>query len=688
MSNPLLINAGLPRFGEITHNHVAGAVDHLVEIVTRKVTQIEKNTNLTFVALYEPLEEIDVYFQKIWGPIEHLQMVANSSALREAYEKELPRVIELELRVKQNEIIYRKLFALGECRDLLNPVQRRIVELRLRDADLAGISLTEEKRQRFNTILEELSRLSTQFANNNLDAVKEFKLVLKTKKEIAGLPQGFLRLVAQNYNEVFLGKEATTKQGPWLITLDHPSYIPFMEYSECRDLREKVYRAHVTSASREPLDNTMLITKILRLRKEMANMLGFSNYADLSLSTKMAGNTTNVKKLLQELQEACFPLGKEEHEALIDYARNHGHGELMNWDILFWGHKLKEELFNLDEEKMRRYFPLPVVLQGMFTLVKKLFAIEIRDCTSEVQVWHPDVTFYKVYDERGKHLAAFYLDPYSRPQSKMGGAWMNKCVSRREVYGMVDVPACYVACNFTPPVGDEPSSLVFYEVLTIFHEFGHALHNMLTRINYADVSGGNGVEWDAIELPSLFMENFCYLKSVIKDISRHVDSGETLPATLLTQLRASKNFRVASGLLRQLFLSQTDLQLHETFDPNGDDNPFALMHRVAEQTQIILPISGDRFLCSFSHIFAGGYAAGYYSYKWAEVLSADAFSLFQENGLDDTELRKTGQQYRDTILALGGSIHPAELFRKFRGRDPSTAALLRDYGVNNSVTET
>ena len=685
MSNPLLSDTWLPRFNEITHRYVSEAVDRLTEIVTRKVAQIEKNTNLTFVALYEPLEEIDVYFQKIWGPVEHLQMVANSPVLREVYEKELPRVIELELQVKQNEIIYRKLFALGECRDLLNPVQRRIVELRLRDADLAGISLTKEKRKRFNVVLEKLSGLSTRFANNDLDAVKEFKLVLKTKEEIAGLPQGFLRLAAQNYNEVLSCEEATTERGPWLITLDHPCYLPFMEYSERRDLREKVYRAHATSASVDPFDNTVLITEILRLRREMSNMLGFNNYADLSLSTKMAGNTTNVKKLLHELQEVCFPLGKEEHETLVDYARGHGSDGLMNWDIFFWGRKLKEERFNLDEERMRRYFPLPVVLQGMFSLVKRLFAIEVKECTSEVQVWHPDVTFYKVYDERGKHLAAFYLDPYSRPQSKMGGAWMNRCVSRRKVYGVVDVPVCYVVCNFTPTVDGEPSLLAFYEVLTIFHEFGHALHNMLTRINYTDVSGGNGVEWDAIELPSLFMENFCYLEKVIKDISRHIDSGESLPADLLAQLRASKNFRVASGVLRQLFLSQTDLQLHETFNPDGD--PFALMHRVAERTQVIPMISGDRFLCCFSHIFAGGYAAGYYSYKWAEVLSADAFSLFQENGFSDTELRKTGQLYRDTILALGGSVHPAELFRKFRGRDPSTAALLRDYGVNNSVAE-
>lgn len=679
-NNPLLRDSQLPFFEEIKPSHIEEAVEKLVERVRGELAQIENSTDGSFDDLYERLDTIDLNMQRIWDPIAHLHSVNNSSELRAAYQKVLPKMVELNLQIGQNETIYRRMHKLAESGGL-TAVQRRIIDLRLRDMDISGVSLQGEKKRRFNEISKELSQLSEQFANNDLDAVKTFQMVLKDKDEIAGLPPALLQLAAQNYSVEF-NEQVTAETGPWLIKLDQPSFVPFMDYSERRDLRERLYRAQIARAAHSPYDNTELITKILGYRKETAGILRFPNYAELNLSTKMAGNPAAVKKLLDELHSVCYPKGKEEHAELTAYAKGHGYkGELEHWDIAYWARRLKEERFNLDKEKLRRYFPLPKVLEGMFALTEKLFGITVQRDDSAAQTWHPDVSFYRVYNEQREHIAAFFLDPYSRPQTKMGGAWMNGAVSRRRCAAGLELPVCYIVCNFTPPIGAEPSTLSFHEVVTIFHEFGHGLHNMLTTIDYAEVAGGNGVEWDAIELPSQFMENFCYLDAVIEDISCHVDSGETLPQEMLAQLRDSKNFRVASSVLRQLFFGRTDLQLHETFDPDGDESPFALMQHISKQTQVMPILPEDRFLCSFSHIFAGGYAAGYYGYKWAEVLSADAFSLFKEQGFSDAKLRANGRRYRDTILAPGGSAPPAELFKQLRGRPPRTAALLKDYGL-------
>ena len=680
-ANPLLRDVYLPLFETIKPTHVEEAVERLAVLVRAKLKQIETSPDGSFDDLYAPLDDISLHMQRSWAPVAHLQNVSNSPELREVYHKVLPQMVKLGLEVEQSEVIYRKLHKLAESNDLTT-VQRRIVDLRLRHMDLKGVSLQGEAKRRFNAISEELSQLSEQFANNDLDAVKTFQMVLRTPADIAGLPRGLLQLAAQSYSVAFTS-EANATTGPWLITLEQPSFLPFMEYSERRDLREQLYRAQIARAASKPHDNTQLITRILRLRKEAASILRFPNYATLNLSTMMAGKPTAVKELLDELHRVCYPKAKEEHALLTTYAHERGlPGSLKHWDIPYWARRMKEERFNLDKEKLRRYFPLPQVLQGMFELVSKLFGIEVRQDDAGAQRWHKDVSFYKVYGENGEQVAAFFLDPYSRPQSKMGGAWMNRAVSRRRMGDELELPVCYIVCNFTPPLAGEPSMLTFYEVITLFHEFGHGLHNMLTTMDYAEVAGGNGVEWDAIELPSQFMENFCYLESVINDISRHIDSGATLPAEMLTQLQHSKNFRVASAVLRQVCFSRTDLQLHETFDPDSTDDPFALMRRVAAETQVMPLLDDDRFLCAFSHIFAGGYAAGYYSYKWAEVLSADAFSLFKEHGFSDARLRVNGRHYRDTILAPGGSAHPAELFKRLRGRPPRTAALIEDYGLS------
>lgn len=679
--NPLLRNAlEYPLFAEISHDHVAEAVARLVADVEQRIVDLENDPDGSFSSVYRQLEDISVEIGRIWSPVSHLQHVKNSAELRAVYDKAQLQIVELNLRLNQSEIIYRKLFKLGQNKSLTD-VQRRIVDLRLRDADLAGISLKDKKRQRFNAINEELTRLSTKFENNTLDSLKEFELILTTADQIAGLPASFLRFSSQSYRIAKKNQESTPETGPWLVTLDAPSYVPFMEYSERRDLREKLYRARITIASQGPFDNSGLLCDILRLRQEQARLLGFNNYADLSVSVKMAGRTERVKQLLDELHAASHRKGKDEYAELVAYARQCGQQEkFAHWDVSYWIRRLEKNRFDLDEEKLRRYFPLPRVLAGTFKLCQTLFNIEVREHTSEVQVWHDDVKFYRIYKD-GEQVAAFYFDPYSRPQNKLSGAWMGTLTDRRQAHGKLEKPLCYVVCNFTPPVGNEPSLLTFWEVITLFHELGHALHGMLTTIDHVDISGGSGVEWDAIELPSQFMENFCYLDSVIRGISQHVDSGEPLPPKMLQQLQNKRTFRAASKILRQLFFGQTDLQLHEHFDPDSAD-PFAVMRQVAEQTLPVTLLESDRFLCSFGHIFAGGYAAGYYSYKWAEVLSADAFSLFRENGLETPQqLRKSGLHYRDTILALGGSMHPDTLYQKFRGRPPTTEALLQEYGL-------
>ena len=679
-SNPLLKNSLFPHFDAIKPSHVEEAIARLGTLVQETLKQVEDSPDGSFDDLYTHLDAISLHKQRIWSPIAHLQSVSNSEELRVVFHQVLPQVVKLELQLGQNETIYRKLHKLLESKDL-TAVQRRIVDLRLRRMDLDGVALQGEAKKRFNAISQELSQLSEQFANNDLDAVKKYQLVLNKQEDVLGLPQGARQLAAQVYGQAF-EQEESAETGPWLITLEQPSFVPFMEYSERRDLRERLYRVQIARAARTPHDNTELINKILRLRKEAADILRFPNFATMNLSTKMAGNPEAVKELLAELLHVCHPKGKEEHAELTAYAQEHGFdGALKQWDVAYWARCMKEARFNLNKEQLRRYFPLPKVLEGMFALAHKLFGITVQRDDEAMPRWHEDVSFYKVYGEDGKQSASFFLDPYSRPQSKMGGAWMNRAVSRRRLAAGLELPACYIVCNFTQPLGDKPAMLDFYEVITLFHEFGHGLHNMLTTMDYAAVAGGNGVEWDAIELPSQFMENFCYLEAVIKDISAHVDTGDSLPASMLTQLQKSKNFRVASAMLRQLSFSRTDLQLHETFDPEGTDDPFALMRRVAAETQILPPLDEDRFLCSFSHIFAGGYAAGYYSYKWAEVLSADAFALFKEHGFSDAQLRTNGCHYRDSILAPGGSAHPSELFKRLRGRPPRTAALLEDCGL-------
>jgi oligopeptidase A len=463
-----------------------------------------------------------------------------------------------------------------------------------------------------------------------------------------------------------------------------------MEHARRRDLREHLYRAHITRAGEGELDNGPLIAKILALRAEKAGLLGYGSFAELSLASKMAPDVAAVQQLLEQLREASVGAAERELAELQEFAATHPeHPQaepLALWDVMFWAERLREDRYDYSEEELRAWFPLPVVLDGLFDLARRLFGVQVESADGDAPVWHEDVRFFRVRDDAGAPIASFYLDPYSRPGEKNGGAWMDECVVRSKLLAAPNeacrLPVAHVICNQAPPVDGKPSCMSFMEVETLFHEFGHSLQHMLTTVDYGLASGIRNVEWDAVELASQFMENWCYQRETVNHISAHVDSGEPLPDVLFTKLDAARTYRAGSDMLRQLYFGFTDLALHDGFDPAGDETAFDVQRRVAERTTVLPPLPEDRFLCSFGHIFAGGYAAGYYSYKWAEVLSADAFGAFEEAGLDDSvNVAATGRRFRDTVLALGGSEHPMEVFKHFRGREPTPDALLRHSGL-------
>jgi oligopeptidase A len=521
-----------------------------------------------------------------------------------------------------------------------------------------------------------------------LDATKAFSMTLTAKDEVDGLPPSLASLAAQAAREA--GEEdATAENGPWRITLDYPSYVPFMQHSTRRDLREKLYKAFVSRASTGELDNTSLIERILDLRKEKAALLGFESYAELSLASKMAPNVEAVEGLLEELRRASYDAAVKDLEELKAFASAKGAAEakdLKHWDISFWAERQQEEKFAFSAEELRPYFPLPQVLDGLFSLVKRLFSVTVTAADGTAPVWHEDVRYFQIADETGTPIAYFYLDPYSRPAEKRGGAWMDDCVGRAKIHengtSTTRLPVAYLVCNQTPPVDGKPSLMTFNEVETLFHEFGHGLQHMLTKVDYAGASGINNVEWDAVELPSQFMENWCYDRPTLMGMAKHYETGEPLPEHYYQKLLAARHYMSGSTMLRQLHFSSIDLELHHRYLPGGNETAVDVRKRIAKTTTVLPPLPEDNFLCAFGHIFAGGYAAGYYSYKWAEVLSADAFAAFEDAGLDNEEaIATTGKRYRDTVLALGGSLPPMEVFKAFRGREPSTEPLLKHSGL-------
>lgn len=688
--NPLLIGQGLPPFDQIVPDQVEPAITHLLQALEQELQTLEAQVTPTWSGLVDPLEQLEDRLSWTWGIIGHLMGVKNSPALRSTYEAVQPQVIAFVNRLSQSYPLYQAFKGIreGEIWPQLDEAQQRIVETAIRSAELSGVGLTGAVRDRFNAIQLELASLSTQFSNHVLDATKTFSLTLHTPEDIAGLPPSLLSFAAHSAREA--GEEqATAESGPWRITLDYPSFGPFLKHSQRRDLREQLYRAYIRRAASGEYDNSQLLERILQLRQEQAELLGFKTYTEVSLANKMAPTVAAVETLLGDLRQASYDAAKAELTQLQTFAAAQNAPEadhLQHWDISFWAERQREATFAITDEQLRPYFPLPQVLAGLFGLVYRLFGITITPADGEAPIWHPDVRYFQIANDVGEEIAHFYLDPYSRPAEKQGGAWMDNCLGRAQVqtdHGpQVRLPVAYLVCNQTPPVDGKPSLMTFSEVETLFHEFGHGLQHMLTQVDYASAAGINNVEWDAVELPSQFMENWCYDRLTLMGMARHYETGEPLPEEYYQKLLAARTYMSGSSTLRQLHFSAVDLELHHRYRVGGAETAQDVRNRIAQTTTILPPLPEDAFLCSFSHIFAGGYAAGYYSYKWAEVLSADAFAAFEEVGLDnETEVAATGHRFRDTVLALGGSKPPLEVFKAFRGREPSTAALLRHSGL-------
>ena len=682
--NPLLRGKGLPPFDQIKPEQVVSGITQLLQELEAELAHLEANVTPTWSGLVEPLTEIEERLSWSWGIVGHLMGVKNSPELRQAYETAQPQVVQFANQLSQSKPLYQAFKALrqGDNWTILEPAQTRIVEAAIRDAELSGVGLEGEKRERFNQIQLKLAELATKFSNNLLDATKAFKLKLTSQEEVAGLPPSSLSLAAQTARTE--GEEnASPENGPWVITLDYPSYIPFMKYAANRELREKLYKAFITRAASGELDNNPLIDRILELRQEQAQLLGYGSYSQVSLARKMAPDVVAVEKLLEELRSVSYDAAVKELEELKAFAKTE---DLKHWDISFWTEKQKEAKFAFNAEELRPYFPLPQVLEGLFGLAKRIFGVTITAADGQAPVWQEDVRYFQITDETGEVIAHFYLDPYSRPGEKRGGAWMNDCLNRGKIRenGKVTtrLPVAYLVCNQTPPVDGKPSLMTFEEVETLFHEFGHGLQHMLTKVDYPGAAGINNVEWDAVELPSQFMENWCYDRTTLLGMAKHYETAEALPEHYYQKLLAARNYMSGSLMLRQLHFSFLDLELHHRYQPGGEETPKQVRDRIAETTTVISPLPEDSFLCGFGHIFAGGYAAGYYSYKWAEVLSADAFAAFEEAGLENEEaIASVGKRFRDTVLALGGSVHPMEVFQAFRGREPQTEPLLRHSGL-------
>jgi oligopeptidase A len=635
---------------------------------------------LRWAELMDPLHQLGERLRWSWGVVTHLNGVCNTPELREAHQRQQGAVVSFGNRAGQSQLLYRALQQLASQSDL-DTTQQRILTAELRDMELRGVGLRGADQEAFNAASQQLAELATTYSNHVLDATNGWSLLLSEEDELAGLPSSLRDLLAQ--------AAASAGQQGWLIGLDMPRVVPFLKYSARRDLRETVYRAQVARASQGELDNTPLIAQILSLKHQQAQRLGYANWAEVSLASKMAGSVAEVEQLLDELRCAAYPVAQAELEALRGLARRHGAPEaddLKPWDVAYWAEKLRQESFSLDGEALRPWFPLEQVLQGLFSLCQRLFDIRIvATDAGQAPSWHPDVRYFRVLDgASGNPMAAFYLDPYSRPGSKRGGAWMDECLGRGTTRsGEPVLPVAYLICNQSPPVGQTPSLMTFDEVETLFHEFGHGLQHMLTTVERPQAAGINNVEWDAVELPSQFMENWCYDRATLMGMARHWQTAEPLPEADYQKLLAARTFMGGSATLRQVHFALTDLRLHSVWTADCGQTPEQLRRDLARTTTVLEPIAEDAFLCAFSHIFAGGYAAGYYSYKWAEVLSADAFSAFEEVGLDvEDEVVATGRRFRDTVLSLGGSRSPAEIFEAFRGRTPSTEALIRHSGLD------
>ena len=700
MSTPELLRCeGLPRFDAIDAEQVNSEIPTLLTSLNEQLETLETSLRqrlseaspLSWEELMPSLHRLGERLRWSWGVVSHLTGVRNTPELREAHAKQQPEVVRFSNRLGQSQVLHEALSRLKSSpAQPLDSTQTRIVDAELLSMQHRGVALRGEQQADFNRTSERMAALSTGFSNHVLDATQNWSLVVHERAQLKGVPERALEILASAAREAgdqaADGSEPSAAEGPWRLGLDMPRYIPVITHAEDRSLRETLYKAQVSRASSGDLDNAPLIEEILQLRREQAERLGYANWAELSLASKMAEDVSAVESLLEELRASAMPVAQQELEELREYAANHGATEaeaIAPWDVSHWAEQLRRERFDLDQEALRPWFPLPQVLEGLFSLCERLFSIRIEAADGEAPIWQEDVRFFRVRDCSGEELAAFYLDPFSRPASKRGGAWMDECLSRkRDANGDLTLPVAYLICNQTPPAGDTPSLMSFEEVETLFHEFGHGLQHMLTTVEEPEAAGISNVEWDAVELPSQFMENWCLDHATLMGMARHWQTGEPLPESEFNKLRSSRTFNAGLATLRQVHFALSDLRLHSQWTPELGVSPDGLRREIAATTTVMDPIPEDQFLCAFGHIFAGGYSAGYYSYKWAEVLSADAFSAFEEVGLDqEDQVRATGARFRDTVLSLGGSRSPAEVFEAFRGRPASTEALIRHSGL-------
>ena len=741
--NPLLDFTGLPRFAEIKPEHVAPAIEQLLAenraLIARLLSdsappqhgrgepsgaggaagqQLPQSAGFasnvsqsppTWLNFVAPMEDANERLSRAWGPVGHLNAVMNSPALREVYNATLPKITQYYAELGQNLALFVKFKALRNSPEFagLSAARKKIIENELRDFRLGGAELPVDKKARYLEIQERLSELSSRFSDNILDATNDFTLVIDNKDELSGLPDDVLQAAQEAAHE-------KDKQG-WMFTLKAPSYMPVMQFADNRALREKMYRASGTRASefgKAEWDNTALMDEIVKLRGEEARLLGFANFGEMSLASKMASSPLQVVEFMRELSKRARPFAEKDLAELREFARNElGIDDLQSWDVGYASEKLREQRYAFSEQEVKQYFPEDAVLPGMFKLVETLYGLQIEQ--GNAPVWHEDVRLFDIRNVQGQLIGQFYLDLYAR-NSKRGGAWMDDVITRRRLASGIQTPVAYLNCNFSPPVGGatasseqgpaqrdvnvresvaatasmnrkhprtdgrRPAVFTHDEVITLFHEFGHGLHHLLTEVEDLGVSGINGVEWDAVELPSQFMENFCWEWDVLQGMTRQVESGEKLPRALFDKMLAAKNFQSGLQTLRQIEFSLFDMLMHSNFEAGGGKSILQLLDEVRAEVAVLIPPAFQRFPHSFSHIFSGGYAAGYYSYKWAEVLSADAYSLFEESGVLNPDV---GARFRSEILAMGGSRGAMQSFTAFRGREPSIDALLRHNGL-------
>jgi oligopeptidase A len=668
--NPLLDTASLPRFDLIRAEHVQSAISQLIERQRMRVAQIEAIANPSFSTVVEPLEEMRHALCRVWSPVGHLNAVMNSESLRSAYNACLPLLSEYHTDLAQSEALYRAYARIAQTEAAaLDPVQRQVIEHALRDFRLAGVALDAARKARFKAIMSELSRLSAKFEENVLDATNAWSYHVTDPGQLSGINAGIIAQARAN-------AEAKGLDGH-LFGLDQPTYVAVVTDAESEPLRRVFYEAWSTrasglSANAGAYDNSAVMEDILRLRHEAAQLLEFRSYAEYALANRMARTVPEVVSFLNDLVASAKPAGAQEFAELEQFA-----GRKLNaWDVTFYSERLQQQRYSVSQEELREFLPLPRVLEGLFEVAEKLFDVRIRE-RGGVAVWHPDVRYFEVQTPAGAAVASFYLDAYARPR-KRSGAWMDDCIGRKALSGSTILPVAYLVCNSLPPSGTRPAQLTHDDVVTLFHEFGHGLHHMLTGVNYPSLAGINGVAWDAVELPSQFMENYAWQSEVLTRISSHQRSGEPIPADKQCQLIATRSFQAGLQTLRQVEFALFDMRLHAEYDPAHGGRIYEILREVRSQVAVVPIPEWNRYPHSFGHIFSGGYAAGYYSYKWAEVLAADAFAAFSEAGAFD---RATARRFLDSILSRGGSRDALDAFVEFRGRKPEVAALLRQYGI-------